>query len=339
MAAATVVDEILRNNPLLRRDVVAHGRTWLVLNNRVVNIYGPLAVTDAQRIAAVDHVSQIQFALKFDVPVATLKRLDSTVLAAHPDVRLRETFNGDGAFDDLEPLRHLPRLRALVIDGNRALDLAPIATYVALASLGVGGEGTSLRPLHDYRSLEQLSVREHVTDFDTIGTLANLQRLTIADRCPARLGFLATLPRLRVLALDGAAPKRLDDLVAAPALEELSLSRVKLETAALAPIGSIARLVRLTLRDLPQVTSLGWLTNPRLEELALAKMTGLRSFAALASLPRLTTLTLDQTVTADQLAELTPAPALEVVRLRQSDLDNFAPVLAARSLGFRLAAI
>lgn len=333
MAPASIVDEILRNNPLIQRDVVAHGGTWLVLSNGVLNIFGPLAATDARKIGAVERVSQIQFAMPFDVPVATLECLDRHVLAKHPETSLRETLNGAGAFEDLAFLKHLPKLRALLVDGNRALDLAPIKAYVALVSLGVGGLGTSLRPLDGYRSLVRLAVRDRVTDFETIGTFQNLERLMIDDRCPARLPFLSQLPFLRELALDRAAPKHLEDLVAAPALEDVSISQVKLDAAALAPIARISGLRRLALRALPQLTSLAWLASPSLEELVLAGMTGVRSLASLASLPRLTTLTLDQPVTAAQLAQLATAPALTLVRVRENDVAKLG------STQFRLEAI
>lgn len=258
MAAASVVDEILRNNPLIKRDVVAHGRTWFVLRNGVVNIYGPLTAADAQRIGKVDRVSQIQFASQFEVPAATLQQLDRHVLAAHPNAALRETLNGAGAFDDLEFLSRLPKLRSLLVDGNRALDLAPIPAHVALASLGVGGLGTSLAPLHGYRSLENLAVRENVTDLETIGTLANLERLSIDDGCPARLDFLAGLARLQTLSLAGKPGARsLAPLASLPRLKTLTID-MPVTAALLAPLAAAPALevVRIRRGDLAKARAL-----------------------------------------------------------------------------------
>jgi hypothetical protein len=208
--ATNLVDEILRNNPLIRRGVVAHGRTWFVLNNGVVNIYGPITVADAGRIAAVDRVTQIQFQFQFEVPPTTLQRLDRYVLAAHPDASLSETLNGAGPFDDLAFVRHLPKLRALLADGNHALDVTPIAAHVKLAWLGLGGLGTSLRPLRGYDSLERLAVRDRVIDLETIATMPKLEELTIHQPVTA---------------------KQLDQLVGAPALKVVRVRRVDLAKA------------------------------------------------------------------------------------------------------------
>src|SRR5438552_7875491 len=116
----------------------------MLLRGGVLSIYGELDSADAERIGAQAKLELIQFARKFDVSTATLRLLNDRVLAQHPQVSLRETLNGFGAFDDLGFLAHLPRLRSLGIGGNHAIDLRPIRSHGALEHLGVGGLGTSL---------------------------------------------------------------------------------------------------------------------------------------------------------------------------------------------------
>ncbi|HEY0254567.1 MAG TPA: hypothetical protein VGC41_23735 [Kofleriaceae bacterium] len=309
-----IIGELLRDNRLIARDVVAHGRTWLLLNNGVLNLHGPLTETDARNIRAAVHITLIQFQQHLDDPRATLQRLDR-VLAIHTEARLSVVLNSRNAFDDLEFLANLPHLRSLLVDGNHALDLAPVAAHVSLVSLRVGGLGTSLVPLREYESLERLAVADRVTDFEIIGTLVNLHELKVRDRCPARLPFLGTLTRLRTISFMGAAPRRLDDLALVRALSDVTIANVKIDDATIASIGSLATLERLALHDLPRISSIEWIKNPRLEELELVNLEGVRSFAPLAELPRLRTLTIDRSLSASQLKSFAAAPALKRLRL------------------------
>jgi hypothetical protein len=93
------VDELLIRNPELRRHLADHGGTWMLLRGGVLNIYGELDSTDAERIGGQAKLELIPFGRKFDVPDATLRLLNDYVLAQHPQASLRETLNGfEGQF-------------------------------------------------------------------------------------------------------------------------------------------------------------------------------------------------------------------------------------------------
>ena len=194
-------EAILAGSPALRAGVVDHGACWILQTSGVLNIYGELDRDDVQRIAAHAKVGLIQFARKFAVPAAMLQLLDQHVVAAHPRVRVRETLNGFGAFDDLAFLEHLPGLRALGVAGYHAIDLAPIARYVSIEELGIGGLGTSLSPLAGYPSPVSCYLHERVEDVETVATWPRLERLMIRELRIASFEWLVN-PTLRELELE-----------------------------------------------------------------------------------------------------------------------------------------
>lgn len=287
---------MLRGSPSLQADALDHAGTWVLSRSGVLNVYGPISAADARRIGAHRNVDLLQLVHSYPKASAPgqLHLFDEHVVARHPRLDLRITLNGCGAFDDLAFLEHLPHLRGLRVDGNHALDLSPVRRFVALDSLGVGGLGTSLRPLEGYPSLTDLFVHERIKDVETIGTLRNLRALTLGGRSPAELGFLVPLRKLRSIAFHLVAPRRFADLCALPALSELRIWRARmLDARALAPINRIPRLDKLALDELPRITSLGWLKSKTLRTLVLDHMTGLRSIKALAGVPALRRLVVD----------------------------------------------
>ena len=287
---------MLLGSPALRADALDHAGTWVLTRGGVLNVYGPITAADAHRIGAHRNVNLLQLVHGYTKASAPgqLRLFDEHVVVRHPRLDLRITLNGYGAFDDLAFLEHLPHLRGLRVDGGHALDLSPIRRFVALDSLGVGGLGTSLRPLEGYASLKDLFVHERIKDLETIGTLHNLRALTIGGKSPTDLGFLVPLRKLRSIAFQLVAPRRFADLCELPALTELRVWRARmLDARALTPINQIARLQKLVLSELPRITSLGWLRSKTLRTLVLDEMTGLRSVKALAGLPALRRLILD----------------------------------------------
>jgi hypothetical protein len=331
------VDKILDRSPGMRSTVVDHGGWWMLTVGGVLNIHGPLDLAEVRRIAAHPRVDLIQFAGAFEVPASLLRLLDEHVLASHQGAGLRTTFNGHGAFDDLGFLRHLPRLRSLKISGGHALDLQPIVDHVALEHLGLGGDGVSLRPLQGYPSLRTLFFHEEIRGLETIGTLHNLEGLTIGGHSPDSLSYLQPLAKLTSLAFSLVAPKRFEDLCALPALEKLSIRGAKgLEVAAMVPLNRIPRLRQLVLAELPRITDLEWLNNPTLQAIELEGMKGLRSYASLAGLPDLRTLVIKDVVTAAELAELAVVARLEAVHVYQSYLPGLQAAFASAPLPFAL---
>jgi hypothetical protein len=334
------VYDSLRGSPALRSDTSDHAGWWALSHSGVLNIYGELGAEDVRRIAGNATVRQIQFARKFTVSTAMLRLLAEHLLPAHPGIAMRLTLNGFDAFNDLDFLEHLPGLRALFVDGSHPIGLEPIRDFVALESLRVGGLGTSLHPLQHYASVKTFGFHERIRDLETIGTFTNLQRLTIGGRSPDSLSFLGRLTHLTSLAFEQVAPKRFEDLCLLPALEEVSIWRAKkLEVEALSPLNGITMLDRLTLKELPRITSLEWLTNPRLRVLEIEDLKGLKSYAALAGLSNLEVLLLKDEIGAAQLSELASAPRLKEVHIFQARLTKLQPALDRLTLPFAIKAI
>jgi hypothetical protein len=333
------VDEILRRNPGLRRDLADHGGSWM-LSRGVLNIYSDLDRADAERIAAHAAVGLIQFGKKFNVSNTTLQLLSDHVLARHPRACLRATLNGLGAFDDLGFLEHLPRLRSLVFGGNRAIDLQPIRRHGALEDLGVGGLGTSLSPLQNYERLKGFGFGERIKHHEMIGTFSNLEALNINGQNLKSLVFLKPLERLRSLSFVLGGTRRFADLPDLPRLEMLSIWRTRqLEIENLLPINQMDRLRRLVLRELPRITSLDWLTNSSVELLELEKMKGLRSYASLAGVANLQTLILRDEVTAAHVIEFARLRRLKEIYVYDYYLTQLRPAVEIHSLPFAIKGI
>jgi hypothetical protein len=334
------VDELLLRNPELRRNLADHSGTWMLLRGGVLNIYGELDNADAERIGAQAKLELIQFARKFDVSNAMLRLLNDHVLTQHPQAHLRETLNGFGAFDDLGFLAYLPGLRSLGIDGNHAIDLRPIRSHGALEHLGVGGLGTSLKPLQGYERLRSFAFGERIKHHEAVGTLTNLERLTINGQNLKSLTFLKPLHSLRSLSFMLGGTRRFVDLPDLPHLDELSIWRTrKLEMDDLLPLNEIHNLRRLALSELPRITSLDWLTSSSLHVLELERMKGLRSYASLAGLPSLRTLILRDEVTEGHVVELARLASLKEIYVHDYYQNELRAVVDARSLPLAIRAI
>jgi hypothetical protein len=110
------LDKMIDSSPALRATTVAHGSTWSLVTNGVLNVYGDLAPGDLERLAA-HPLTQVQFARRFQVSSATVAVLDE-LFSRTPRARLALVLNGFGAFDDLEVLARLPHLRDVVVQGR-----------------------------------------------------------------------------------------------------------------------------------------------------------------------------------------------------------------------------
>jgi hypothetical protein len=325
---------------VLRSELADHGGSWMMLRGGVLNIYSHLDRAEAKRIGAHTTLRLLQFARKFNVSSTALRALDDHVLAQHPQACLRTTFNGFGAFDDLGFLEHLPRLRSLRFDGSHAVDLRPIRTHGALDDIGVGGLGTTLRPLQGYERLRAFGLSQRIKHHETIGTLSNLEKLVSNGQNLKSLAFLKPLQRLRSLSFLLGGTRRFADLPDLPRLEELSIWRTRgLEIDDLLPLNQVGGLRKLVLSELPRITSLVWLTNASLHVLELEKMKGLRSYASLAGLSGLKTLILRGKISADQIGELAGHPSLREVYAYDHYLNELRPAIDARPLPFAIKAM
>ena len=337
---ARPVDEILLHSPNLVEGLADYGGTWMLLSGGVLNIYGNIGREDAERIGANANLGLVQFSRKFSVSTTTLALLNDHVLARHPATSIRTTLNGHGAFDDLRFLNHLPGLRSLSFAGNWAVDLEPVRRHDAIEDLGVGGIGTSLRPLEGRHQLKAFGWSERPKHTETIATFRNLQRLDIGSQSLKSLAFLSVLPRLRSLSFMLGGTRNFADLVDFPALEDLVIWRTrKLEAKDLLPVNEISGLKHFMLAELPRITSLDWLTNPTLQWLELERMRGLQSLTSLEDLPGLETLVLSGTFSFENIAELCRLPKLKTLYVHEYPLKKLKPAVDTDALPFAIRII
>ena len=315
-----------------------HGGSWMSTLSGVVNIYDDIDSGEAERIAQHGAVTQIQFARKFDVSVATLQALNELVLTRHPKAWFRETFNGCGAFNDLGFLDRLSNLRSLTFSGNSAVDLGPIVEHGAIENLKVGGRGTSLRPLKDIRQLKFLGLHDNIRHPEVIGTFGNLMKLSFTSQRLKGVGFLSQLENLRVLSFFLGGTRNFEDLSGLPGLEEFSIRRTReLEVEHLVPLNRVGTLRRLAILEQPRITSFGWLTNPGVTDLVLENWRTPLCYTTLAGLPNLSTLVLRNEVTPSQLEKLAALPSLNALYVYEDvmkELDTHLMPFDVRPIAF-----
>ncbi len=161
--------------------------------------------------------------------------------------------------EDYAPLARLTSLASLRIELSKYR-----STEAALVHLWPLGQLTSLEVKHE-RNLGDLGLA-------SIGALGNLRRLSLAAPKIAGLAAIAPLERLeslRIESRDGRVKPSCFEPLARLSLHELDLGRSRFPPAALAPVGKIASLRRLILRDC------------QLSDAALAHLSGLRELEKL----------------------------------------------------------
>jgi Leucine-rich repeat (LRR) protein len=88
-------------------------------------------------------------------------------------------FSGNTAIKDLEPLRKLPRLRAIVAAKTSVTDLSPLEGHREITYLDISGSGvTSLTVVRQFTKLRMLMADDSkIENLDALGVLAGLQKL------------------------------------------------------------------------------------------------------------------------------------------------------------------
>lgn len=216
-------------------------------------------------------------------------------MESYPDVALRAYGGYDGSIDDLEFLRHFPRLKRFHADALRYHDFKGIDGLrflpddVVDLTLGLVKRRYSLQPLARFTMLRKLYL-EGATwkDLDVIGGFSMLDDLTLRSITLPDLSVLRPLRRLRSLDIKLGGTRDLSMLPELAPLAYLELWMIRgLED--IAPVGELASLQYLFLQDLARID--------RLPD--MSRMTSLRRLT-LENLKRLTDLT-----------PLLTAPALE----------------------------
>jgi hypothetical protein len=323
------IKAMIAESPAIQGMTRAHGTSWMLLRNGVLNIYGNTAPEELAQALVPADVTQIQFARKFAVSDSTLHAIDTTILRANPTALLRTVFNGHGAFDDLTFLKHLPQLGALGVGTFHRLDLSPIAEYTRLKDLGLGGHNLNLSPLVGYEPLESFGFGDKVRDYAAISKIPNLKQLAIGGQKLRSLAFLRELAKLEKLSFSFGGTTQFEDLPALDTLVELDLWRTRmLEAEHLEPLNQIPRLTSLSLRELPRIKTLEWLQSPTLKKLLLEGMRGLRTYDSLANLPHLDALVIKTALDSQQLQSLESLGNVSTIFLYQHHIDAHAEYLS-----------
>jgi len=195
-----------------------------------------------------------------------LTTLNNTVLKENPNCSLRQTFNGHGAFENLNFLEHLNNLKDLRIELFGELDLEPINKYCNLKNLTIGGNKSKIEQIIEHNSIDSLFVFEKIKDVELIGRMKNLKVLTISKMTLKSLEFLKQLKKLRKLHFMLGGTKNLESLSEIGKINELSFMWVRqLKIEHLMPLNNMIYLKKLKFDRQPHLLNLDWLNNKEIE--------------------------------------------------------------------------
>ena len=227
---------------------------------------------------------RVQFSnYQFDRPPeeADFGRL-AEFLRQYPDIALR-IYGSGGTIRDLDFLRHFRFLEKFECDVF-TLDSLDGLGYLppTLKSLYLGQTRKrtfTLRFLEQFPSLQELFIEKHSIDFDAIGSLKHLQRLTLRSVTVSSLALLTRLPRLWSLDIKLGGIRYLEDLRHLRGLKYLELWRI-LGLEHLEPVSDLVGLQYLFLEDLTHVQNLPSLTQ--MSQLRRLHIDGLRNLRDLS---------------------------------------------------------
>jgi hypothetical protein len=231
--------------------------------------------------------------LQFDEPLpADVLDAAASALARHTHVRFRAY--GRRVDPTLPWLSGFEHIQHLVLDLPLATTFGPLENFTQLRSLSLGqtiSKTVSLCVLRSLPRLEVLYVEAHDKDFDAVGDLRSLTRLSLRVPRVKSLEALRGLPNLEVVSINFGGIRELSPLATIPRLRGLELYQVRgLDTDDLGPIGECRSLEALSLGALRNVARLQALAHkPRetLRFLTLERLTGLSTLEDLTACRRL----------------------------------------------------
>lgn len=249
-----------------------------------------------------------------------------------PKVTLR--IYGYPNYRDLDFLGAVPNARRFIIELYNLEDISALSDFApAVESLGLGATKRrfSLRVLESFSRLTDLWLNGHSKDFDVIGSLRTLKRLSLRSIKVPTLKGLVYLNSLEELELKlGSAP----DLRDLPSIGRLKYFEAWLvrRMCDLTPIADLMGLRYLFLQTLKDVTALpSFCKLQDLRRVHLDKMKGLRDLTPVAAAPRL-----EELVVLDmpQLVEDAFRPFIghQALRAASIGLGSFRRTRAAKSL-------
>jgi hypothetical protein len=188
-------------------------------------------------------------------------------------------------------LQHYPGIRHLAVEGFELEDFDGLNhVAVDLESLVLGqtkGKAHSLSFLQSSSRLKTLYIERHTKDLDVIGSLPQLENLTLRSITLPDLSILRPLKRLRSLDIKLGGTRNLDLLPKIGRLRYLELWMIR-GLADLTPIASVRTLQYLFLQALRNVESLpSFARLHRLRRLHLETMKGLTDLQPAAKAPAL----------------------------------------------------
>ena len=270
-------------------------------------------------LAAAERVPRLQFTQQ---PPAPLLEAAAAAVAADPSMPVR--FYSHSHTSSLDFLSAFAQVRHLSVEVWHATDLAPLGSFTELESLGIGqtkSHATSLGFLRSLRKLTDLWIEGHDRDFDAVGELPQLRRLSLRASRARSLVSLAGHRNLTTLEMDFGGIRDLGPLIDVPGLRGLGLYQVrKFDTADLAVLGQLPKLEALSLGALRNVERLSLLDGrpaKTLRCLTLERLLALRTLEEIGVCDALEELYLDiEARPADRLlSPLLGAPSLKYVHV------------------------
>ena len=213
----------------------------------------------------------------------------AALAASHPDVELR--VYGQRTVPDLEFLELFPGLSRFTVEVFELESIEGLRHLrVDLEHLGLGrtrSTAHSLRILERFGALRSLWLEGHHEDFDTVGTLESLERLSLRSMTLPGLSMLTDLDRLRSFELKLGGTTDLGALPEVGAIEYLEIWLVR-GLSDLTPLAELKSLRYLFLQALKQVRRLPSLARlSSLRRAHVETMSGLEDLAPIADAPNL----------------------------------------------------
>lgn len=314
----------IENSPALKSGTKDYDDFWTLDLAGILNIYGNLTESDLERINNnKTQIILVQFARQFPVNEPTLQLLNDTIFSKDKSTRLRTTFNGHGAFNDLQFLKFLSNLKCFGFSAFYKIDLSPIRDYVELSDFGIGGYNISLVPIEGYKHLTSFGFGDKIKDTKIISTFSNLENLGISSQNLKSLDFILPLKKLKRISFSLGGTVEFNDLSLSKNIEDIDIWRTKkLELEHLVPLNKIQKLKILKLRELPRIGNFDWLQNPSLQTLVIQELKGLKSFDSLKGQKNIKTLVIKDRLDKTKIMSLGNLDNIESIQVYKWYLDN-----------------
>ncbi len=262
----TTTKQIIEGSPAIQSTTIAYSDNFILTVGGVLNIYNDLTEADCKSIVLTNKLRQIQFAKSFRVASKTFSLINSILLTLDRNPIFRFTLNGFNAVNDLECLSQLPNLKSLTVDMFKNNQLDKINQYSQLTTLGLGGNGISIKPIIQQTDLEELFLFEKLKDVEVIGSMINLKKITFSKMTLKNLDFLTNLDNLRELNFMLGSATNYERLPDIGKIEKLSFTWVRLLTIEhLLPINKMCYLKELKFDTQAHLTDLDWLRNKKIK--------------------------------------------------------------------------